>query len=163
MTLSDIPTVVAIEQASYHDHWIARDYFHELTENKWAHYFVLKQSEAIIGVSGLLLLADEAHVMTIAVSPTWQGLGLGEGLLGHLLTIAPSFGATVATLEVRRSNHSAIALYQKYGFVEVGCRKGYYDNGEDALILTTPHFESDLTDATFSKPCMRGCLTGLTS
>ncbi len=139
MALSDIAAVVAIEQAAYGHHWLPRDYHHELTKNEYAHYFVLKNEfSAPIGLAGLWLLAGEAHIITVAIQPSWQRLGLGEQLLIHLLAVAKELAATVATLEVRRSNHAAIALYQKYGFAEVGCRRGYYDDGEDALILTTP-------------------------
>jgi ribosomal-protein-alanine N-acetyltransferase len=77
--------------------------------------------------------------MTIAVWPRWRGLGLGEWLLLTLLKEGRSLGADYATLEVRPSNRAAISLYQKYRFQEVGRRTAYYsDNGEDALILTTP-------------------------
>jgi len=93
----------------------------------------------IIGLAGFWLMADEAHISTIAVHPDWRGLGLGEWLLAHLLEAGQALGAAVATLEVRPSNHTALALYQKYGFEQVGRRPRYYsDNDEDALILTTP-------------------------
>lgn len=97
------------------------------------------ENSVIIGLAGFWLMADEAHVSTIAVQPDWRGLGLGEWLLLHLLQVGQDLGAAVATLEVRPSNHTALALYQKYGFEQVGRRPRYYsDNDEDALILTTP-------------------------
>lgn len=97
------------------------------------------ENSIIIGLAGFWLMADEAHVSTIAVQPEWRGLGLGEWLLLHLLKTSQALGAVVATLEVRPSNHPALALYQKYGFEQVGRRPRYYsDNDEDALILTTP-------------------------
>ena len=73
-----------------------------------------------------------------------------------MLEEARRLGATVATLEVRVSNTSAQTLYQKYGFQLAGHREAYYhDNGEDALILTTPHFGSvefwDLVDSNRTK------------
>jgi ribosomal-protein-alanine N-acetyltransferase len=44
--------------------------------------------------------------------------------------------ATV-TLEVRRSNVAAHALYRRFGFEEVGVRPRYYiENGEDAIVMT---------------------------
>jgi [ribosomal protein S18]-alanine N-acetyltransferase len=93
----------------------------------------------IIGLAGFWLMADEVHVSTIAVHPDWRGLGLGEWLLWHLIEQGQNMGAQVATLEVRPSNHAALALYDKYRFEEVGRRRHYYsDNNEDALILTTP-------------------------
>ena len=70
---------------------------------------------------------------------SWRGLGLGEWMLTRLLETGQALGARVATLEVRPSNRVARSLYEKYGFQEVGRRRRYYsDNGEDALILTSP-------------------------
>ena len=145
MQPSDIAAVVAIEQASYTMPWPRKAYDYELTQNKLAHYFVLRttlplptEQSNIIGMAGFWLMADEAHIMTLAVYPAWRRLGLGEWLLVTLLQKARALDAAVATLEVRPSNQAARSLYQKYNFAEVGRRRGYYtDNGEDALILTT--------------------------
>lgn len=93
----------------------------------------------VIGLAGFWLMGDEAHISTIAIHPDWRGLGLGEWLLLTLIEVAQALDAQTATLEVRPSNHSALALYQKYKFEQVGRRPRYYsDNDEDALILTTP-------------------------
>jgi ribosomal-protein-alanine N-acetyltransferase len=140
MTLADIPAVVVIEQATYPT-WPQKAYDQELEHNRLAHYFVLRvgSSMAIIGLGGFWLMAGEAHIITIAIHSHWQGLGLGEWMLLALIEKGQTQGAKIATLEVRPSNQVAISLYQKYKFQEVGRRLGYYsDNGEDALILTTP-------------------------
>jgi ribosomal-protein-alanine N-acetyltransferase len=156
MILADIPAVVAIDHLSYSMRWPGRAYDDELQKNEFAHYFVVRTTlphplhptpveepggpaAAVIGIGGFWLLADEAHIGTVAIHPDWRGRGLGEWLLLHLLEAGQTLGATVATLEVRPSNRVALALYAKYGFEQVGRRIGYYDdNGEDALILTTP-------------------------
>ena len=66
----------------------------------------------------------------------YRGQGLGQALLYALLLLAQRRGLEWATLEVRASNQTAIALYQKFGFEQVGERRGYYpDTGEAALIL----------------------------
>ena len=145
MTPADISQVIAVEQASYTMQWPRKAYEHELTQNKLAHYFVLRttlpnpQPGDLIGMTGFWLIADEAHISTLAVHPAWRRYGLGEWLLLHLLEQAQALGAIVATLEVRPSNQAALRLYQKYDFQEQGRRVHYYsDNGEDALIFTTP-------------------------
>jgi [ribosomal protein S18]-alanine N-acetyltransferase len=93
----------------------------------------------VIGLAGFWLMGDEAHISTIAIHPDWRGLSLGEWLLLTLIEVAQALDAQTATLEVRPSNHRALALYQKYKFEQVGRRPRYYsDNDEDALILTTP-------------------------
>jgi ribosomal-protein-alanine N-acetyltransferase len=151
MQLADINEVIAVEQASYTLTWPKRAYDYELQKNELANYFVLrilppqadhppaKSSSPIIGLGGFWLIADAAHITTLAISPTWRRLGLGEWLLITLLEEGQKLGASITTLEVRPSNHAAQSLYQKYRFQAVGRRPRYYsDNGEDALILTTP-------------------------
>ena len=108
----------------------------------------LSSREYIIGITGFWIMAGEAHITTIAVRNAYQKRGVGEKLLISLIDMAAQLNAQVVTLEVRPSNEQAQALYQKYGFYEVGLRHRYYtDNGEDALIMTTnvissPFFQS---------------------
>jgi ribosomal-protein-alanine N-acetyltransferase len=90
----------------------------------------------ILGYAGLWLMADEAHITTIATRQDQRGKGLGELLLIAMFRIAEAAGASQLTLEVRVSNAVAQRLYQKYGFTVAGTRRHYYsDNGEDALIM----------------------------
>ena len=93
----------------------------------------------VVGYGGLWLMVDEAHISTIATHPDWRRRGVGELLLLAMIDGAAEIGANVVTLEVRVSNVAAQTLYRKYGFEIAGRRKGYYsDNGEDALIMSTP-------------------------
>ncbi len=93
----------------------------------------------VVGYGGMWLMVDEAHISTIASHPEWRRRGIGELLLVAMLERAAEIGANVVTLEVRVSNAAAQSLYKKYGFRVAGRRKGYYsDNGEDALIMSTP-------------------------
>ena len=101
----------------------------------------------IVGYAGLWLMVDEAHVTTIGVHPDHRGRAVGELLFLGLVDIAQQMRAFRMTLEVRVSNLSAQALYQKYGLENAGVRKRYYsDNGEDAYIMwsepvNTPAFQ----------------------
>jgi [ribosomal protein S18]-alanine N-acetyltransferase len=84
----------------------------------------------------LWAIADEAHITLLAVHPDYRRQGLGQALLIEMLASAWRRELNWATLEVRVSNQTAIALYQQFGFQEAGRRKRYYqDNDEDALIL----------------------------
>lgn len=109
-----------------------------------------QNSSALIGLACAWAIADEAHITLLAVDPTYRQQGLGQVLLYTLLVLAWRRGLAWATLEVRISNQTAIALYQKFGFESVGQRRGYYqDTGEDALILwrkglQRPEFEDTL-------------------
>ena len=90
----------------------------------------------LLGIGCLWAILEEAHITILAVHPDYQRQGLGQVLLWALLRSAWQRGLEWATLEVRASNRAAIALYQKFGFSEVGKRRRYYqDTGEDALIL----------------------------
>lgn len=137
MILEDIESVQAIDRRSFPTPAKASLYVHELTQNKLAHYQVLTVQTQIIGYTGFWMLADEAHIISIATHPDWRGRGLGELLLLNFLYLAGEQGATLATLEVRRSNIVAQTLYLKYAFEVVGERPRYYqDTREDALIMT---------------------------
>ncbi len=149
MQPADIDEAVIVEQAAYGDRWSRKDYEQELLQNKLAHYYVLRANRTppgLIGLGGFWLMVDEIHISTIAIHPKMRQLGLGDWLLIHLLEQGITLGAKVATLEVRRSNRAALALYQKYHFEQVGERQRYYEDGEDALILTTPPLTTAVYD-----------------
>jgi len=93
----------------------------------------------VLGYGGFWMMVDEAHISTVATHPHWRGRGVGELLMLALIEEATAIGARWVTLEVRVSNVTAQSLYRKYGFEVTGRRMKYYnDNGEDALIMTTP-------------------------
>ncbi|MDP6102319.1 MAG: ribosomal protein S18-alanine N-acetyltransferase [Dehalococcoidia bacterium] len=95
-------------------------------------------ADHIAGYVAIWFMTDEAHITGIAVREWLRGNGLGELLLMASIEMAMRNQSRVVTLEVRVSNHVAQSLYSKYGFSQVGIRKGYYtDNHEDAYIMTT--------------------------
>jgi ribosomal-protein-alanine N-acetyltransferase len=94
--------------------------------------------ERIIGFAGIWVMADEAHVTTIATRADDRRQGIGELLLQSIVHLAATLHATIVTLEVRVSNGGAQSLYTRYGFRQVGLRRGYYtDNREDAMLMST--------------------------
>ena len=98
----------------------------------------------IVGFSGIWMIADEAHLTNIAVRHQYQGKGLGELLVIATIDLAVELKASFMTLEVRASNLVAQNLYHKYGFVQMGIRRGYYlDNREDAIIMSTDSISSE--------------------
>ena len=106
----------------------------------------------VIGLVGLWIMAGEAHLTTIGVRQAYQRQGIGELLLISGIDLALIRNARVGTLEVRASNSTARALYEKYGFTVAGVRRGYYiDNQEDALIMTT----DTITSASFQSQFQR--------
>jgi ribosomal-protein-alanine N-acetyltransferase len=94
-------------------------------------------SQFILGFAGLWFMVDEAHLANIAVRGAYRNQGIGERLLISAIEISIVRKARFITLEVRASNKIAQTLYEKYGLIEVGNRRGYYmDNKEDAVIMT---------------------------
>jgi ribosomal-protein-alanine N-acetyltransferase len=172
MTMGDIPQVVDVERESFPTTWPQTAYRRELA-NKFARYIVLIDSERplsaselpqprrkfglfrrqetepvsnerVIGYVGMWLMLDQAHIVAIAVRERYRRQGLGELLLVKAIDEAIDAGMESITLEVRRSNLGAQALYEKYRFLKVGVRARYYsDNHEDAIIMTTPPVQDE--------------------
>jgi ribosomal-protein-alanine N-acetyltransferase len=97
-----------------------------------------RTTQRIDGVIGFWMMADEAHIMTLGVRQRCRRQSIGELLLISAIDLALQLNARIMTLEVGSSNRSAQALYGKYGFANVGVRRGYYgENREDAVIMST--------------------------
>lgn len=132
-----LPAVLELDQQCFGGLWSAAGYSREI-ESPNSDLLVLMRQDpphpVAIGCSWAIL--EEAHITLLGVDPGYRRLGLGQWLLCALLRQGCQRGLERATLEVRISNQSAIALYQKLGFREAGRRRRYYqDTGEDALIL----------------------------
>jgi len=98
--------------------------------------------EPVIGFVGVWLIADEAHIVTIAVREGHRRRGIGELLLIAAIELALMNERELVSLECRVSNDAAVALYDKYGFQRLGIRPRYYsDNREDAIIMTAEHID----------------------
>ena len=171
MSVGDIDEVMLIDRQAFSTPWSHNAYHYEIERNDAAHYMVLRPRSAdavrrletgwervrrwlgaptnhdhapILGYGGLWLMYDEAHISTIAMRPDWRGRGLGELLLVGLVLKSMELNAQVVTLEVRVGNTRAQQLYRKYEFEVVGRRRKYYtDNGEDALLMTTPSLHDE--------------------
>lgn len=159
MHIEDIPQVLAIDRTSFPISWSAKTYEFEISNHDTSHLAVLELPDnsppaprgiravlqrllgehltgIVVGYGGCWIIAGEAHISTIAVHPNFRGRGLGELLLIGMLQRALAWKSDYSVLEVRESNLTAQALYEKYEYTVVGRRKGYYrDNGEDALLM----------------------------
>jgi ribosomal-protein-alanine N-acetyltransferase len=113
---------------------------------------IAQNRQNILGYASMWLMVDEAHITSIAVRGTHRHRGIGELLLISIINLAAQLHAQVMTLEVRLSNLTAQALYEKYGFTKVGIRRSYYsDDGEDAVIMTTERITSAPYQARFQE------------
>lgn len=132
----DAEQIAEIEKICFAAPWSYDSILQELTENARAFYLAAEIDGKIIGYAGLWGILDEGHITNVAVRPEYRGRRIAAAIMEHMLEITVSAGIVHHTLEVRRSNESAIKLYRRLGFKEGGVRKGYYlNNGEDALIM----------------------------
>ena len=139
MTADDVDAVHEIETACFKTPWSKNSFMHEITENQCARYVVVREDGRAIAYAGVWFILDEGHITNIAVHPDKRGQGYGEMVCRAMIQLAADSGMNVMTLEVRRSNAAAQNLYHKLGFIDVGYRKRYYENTEDALIMFLEH------------------------
>jgi [ribosomal protein S18]-alanine N-acetyltransferase len=148
----DIDAMTELDEICFSSPWSRASFEAELTTNRLAWYLVAEElhelqsasedaatedeDSRIIGYAGLWAIEDEGHITNVAVHPDFRRKHLGSILVGMLIDETKKEGLKRFTLEVRASNRAAISLYEKFGFVSAGVRKGYYeDNNEDAMIM----------------------------
>ena len=157
MRARHVPEVLAIEAQVYPRPWSERLFTEELGRSGRA-YVVARAGHRVVGYAGLLMIADDGHVATVAVDPAWQGRGIARHLVLAVVRRAVELGARQLTLEVRVSNEVAQALYRSFGFAPAGARKAYYvDDGEDALVMwchdvATPAYAARLAELEADSP-----------
>jgi ribosomal-protein-alanine N-acetyltransferase len=141
MRVEDLDAVMEIEHAVYPFPW-TKGIFHDCIRVGYQ-CDVYQNNGEILAYSVLSIAAGEAHLLTFSVAPEHQNKGLGKMMLQNVTDEATFSNVQSVLLEVRPSNHTAIHLYQKMGFIEVGIRPDYYpdENGrEDALIMARELF-----------------------
>ena len=143
MNADHLDEIAALERVCFSRPW-SRNMLAEELENQCAAFLVAEDSVSgrVLGYAGLMVVADEGYITNVAVFPEYRRQGIAAQILQVFLQFAAANHLAFLTLEVRPSNAAAIALYQGFGFEEVGRRKNYYDlPKEDALILTK-YFET---------------------
>ncbi len=129
--------VAGIAEQSIPEHWSLQGIRDVLRYDNNI-YFVARhrREQIIVGFAGIMVIADEAELLNIAVHPSYRGAGIGMQLLDKVIAEASRKQAVRLLLEVRKSNEVAIRLYQNRQFTKLGERKGYYSNPtEDAIIM----------------------------
>ena len=122
-----------LDQRSLGGLWNQAQWHSELAEERRPGMGLWREGALVAMASGWLVV-DELHITVVAVDPEQRRRGLGQQVLKALLLEAGQQGALHATLEVSPANTAAVALYRRLGFRDAGVRRGYYRNGEDALI-----------------------------
>ena len=135
MTKEHVSQIAELEKLCFSDPWSETAIASEL-DNPLSLWLVAVRGDELLGYVGSQSVLDEADMMNLAVSPDARRQGIALSLIAALEDELKENGVCALTLEVRASNESAKALYQKVGFLEVGRRKNYYYHPtEDACIL----------------------------
>ena len=135
MSEQHVAQVAALEKLCFSDPWSEKSVAGELS-NELALWLVALEGETVAGYIGSQTVMGESDMMNVAVHPDCRKQGIATGLIVGLVEELHRRGSHSLTLEVRASNDSAISLYRKLDFQEVGRRRNYYRNPrEDALIL----------------------------
>ncbi len=133
LSYSDLPGVLAIERRSFQTPWSLAMFVLELSKPSGI-CLAATRGQDLVGYLVCSRYADVWHLMNVAVTPELRRQGIASRLMDRLF--AEAGREARYTLEVRTSNHGAIAMYERLGFRPAGYRRAYYhDNGEDALIM----------------------------
>jgi len=141
MVEDDLDEVLEIEKTSFSSPWSKETFLIELKKNEFSRILLAKAKDksiysGILGYCCYWIVSDEMHITNIAIHRRYRRRGIGEQLLRFLIKEAIKIGAKLITLELRISNLSARALYEKLGFIPVAIRRKYYTiPKEDALIM----------------------------
>lgn len=138
MTASDIDEVWALECSVFPHPW-SRNNFVDSLASGYDCWTVRDADGSLVGYYLLMYALDEAHLLDVAVAGARQGQGLGRQLLERVGARARSQGMASIFLEVRPSNERALAVYRRFGYEQIGLRKGYYPASaagrEDAIVM----------------------------
>ncbi len=136
MTEADVTFVAQLEKECFSSPWTVDGLKSELSNDK-AYFYVLESEGNVAAYMGMHIVLDECYIANVAVKPDFRRKGFGKLLVENAVKVAEENECTFITLEVRKSNESAISLYCKCGFESLGERKDFYSAPrENALIMT---------------------------
>lgn len=136
-TIEDAKEIFAIEMDCFSVPWSLDSIEAELMNQEKKLYYVIEDTEGVVGYAGAWLVYDEGQITNIAIRPSARRQGFGATLTRALIEECFKRGMHEIFLEVRISNLSALSLYRQLGFTVKGMRKNYYSEPkEDAYIMS---------------------------
>ena len=135
-TINDLKTIKEIEDESFLNPFKESDLIYEINENPVSNFLVLEEGKEVIGFIDYWVTFDSATIDQIAIKKDKRNQGFAGYLLENVISLLKeNKEIEFFTLEVRKSNVAALALYKKYGFEKVTVKEKYYDDGEDAIYM----------------------------
>ncbi len=131
---TDLDEILKIEKACYPEPW-TRGMFLQEIENPVARFICYEQDRHICGYLCYWNVAGEVEILNLATARHMQRQGVARTLLAHAFDQEGQQDLASAFLEVRSSNSGAFLLYRRNGFRQIGVRRNYYRNGEDAILM----------------------------
>ena len=134
MSLNHLENIKDTLYSEFDDFWTISTLKNEL-ENLNTYYIIAKIDEEIVGFGGLNKILDEMQLNYIVTKKNKRNLGIASKILDNLIAFANTKNITSITLEVNEKNIVAIKLYEKFGFKQIGLRKKYYNNIDNAILM----------------------------
>lgn len=138
MQEQDLEQVCDIECDNFSMPWSRQSFLSSIYNTNHI-YLVAEQQQQILGYCGVWGIVGEGQITNVSVKKTFQRQGVASVLLATCFEKGKDMGLASYTLEVRESNLSAIALYEKFGFERVGVRKNFYEKPREHAIIMWKH------------------------
>lgn len=135
MTTNDLNEIASILSTEFNDFWNENIFRQEL-QNENSEYIVARLNNEIVGFAGIWISPVDIHITDIVVKKDKRNMKIGSNILEELIKLAETKERETLTLEVNEKNEIAQKLYLNYGFEKLGKRKKYYNNEDDAIIMT---------------------------
>lgn len=134
LTLAHLSQVAELEKVCFADPWSEKAL--EILVTDEAYGAVCLENGRAMAYGSILWGVDEGQIINVATHPDARRRGMGAAVLEHLIATATTRGCEQLSLEVRISNTPAVALYERYGFLKMGLRRGFYKHPtEDAYVM----------------------------
>lgn len=130
-----LPQVFEIERLCFTSPF-PESYLRSLAESGSDSFLVAIEENRVVGYVSALVHGNYAHIASIAVPKDYRRRGIGRALMSELIKSLKLRRIRTVSLEVRKSNTSAIRFYEILGFERMGVIQSYYENGEDAVVFS---------------------------
>ena len=135
-TQRELEAVTYIESLSFGSGW-TRESFEQDLQLSWSRLVVAWLGEELVAFCNYWVVADEVQILNVATHPAHRRRGIARQLLVYIIEQAAQQQIASLTLEVRKGNYAAQALYESLGFLKVGERPRYYSDNQEAAVLMT--------------------------